>query len=137
MPSGARFGIRPWLMAVRPQRRLRISQPTGKPPRALITRSEPSCICPKHARQVSQASVFTRVWLVHVIVECGEFAEGIVWGEEALQIAKTVNHPFSILVAYRGLGYLHLRKGSLDEAIRVLEYSGELSKTWDIRPYIA
>src|SRR2546422_7861666 len=81
-------------------------------------------------------SVYTRVWLVHVLVECGEFAEGIGWGEEALQIAKTVNQPFSILVAYRGLGYLHLRKGIFDEAIRYLKRSGELSETWDIRPYM-
>jgi len=82
-------------------------------------------------------SVFARIWLVHVLVERGEFSDGIVRGEEALQIAKLVNQPFSILVAYRGLGYLYLRKGDFDEAIRCLELSRELSETYDIGAYIS
>jgi tetratricopeptide (TPR) repeat protein len=81
-------------------------------------------------------SVFTRIWLVHVLVERGEFSEAIVRGEEALRIAEAVKNPFSILVAYRGLGYLYLRKGDLDEAIRCLERSRELGETWDIRAYV-
>jgi tetratricopeptide (TPR) repeat protein/class 3 adenylate cyclase len=80
-------------------------------------------------------SVFTRIWLVHVLVERGEFSEAIVRGEEALRIAEAVNNPFSILVAYRGLGYLYLRKGDFDEAIRCLERSRELCESWDIRAY--
>jgi tetratricopeptide (TPR) repeat protein len=82
-------------------------------------------------------SVFARVWLVHVLVERGEVSEAIVRGQEALQIAKSVNQPFSILVAYRGLGYLYLRKGDFEEAIRCLELSGNLSETYDIRAYIS
>jgi tetratricopeptide (TPR) repeat protein len=82
-------------------------------------------------------SVYTRVWLVHVLAARGEFAEGIVRGEEGVQIAETVDEPSSLIAAYRGLGYLYLRKGDFNEAIRFLERSHELSRAWDIRSFIA
>ena len=81
-------------------------------------------------------SVYTRVWLVHVLVARGEFAEGIVRGEEGVQIAETVDEPFSLIGAYRGLGYLYLRKGDFNEAIRFLERSHELSRACNIRSFI-
>src|SRR5881296_4402295 len=51
-------------------------------------------------------SVQSRIWLVHVLAARGEFAEGIARGEEAVRIAETVEHPVSVIAAYRGLGYL-------------------------------
>jgi DNA-binding NtrC family response regulator/tetratricopeptide (TPR) repeat protein len=77
-------------------------------------------------------SVASRLWLVHVLVERGEFAEAIARGEEAAEIAEAVDHPASLISAYRGLGYLYLRKGDLDRAIQFLERCGELSRVWDI-----
>jgi tetratricopeptide (TPR) repeat protein len=81
-------------------------------------------------------SVQTRLWLVHVLAARGEFAEGIARGEEGVQIAQTVDDPFSLIGAYRGLGYLYLRKGDFNEAIRFLERSRELSQAWSIRSFI-
>src|SRR5881296_841735 len=81
-------------------------------------------------------SVQTRLWLVHVLAARGEFAEGIARGEEGVQIAQTVDDPFSLIGAYRGLGYLYLRKGGFNEAIRFLERSRELSQAWSIRSFI-
>ncbi len=81
-------------------------------------------------------SVQSRVWLVHVLTARGEFAEGIARGEEGVQIAQTVDDPFSLIGAYRGLGYLYLRKGDFNEAIRFLERSRELSQAWNIRSFI-
>ena len=77
-------------------------------------------------------SVLSRVWLVYVLAKRGEFAEGIARGEEGVQIAETVNHPFSLIMAYRALGHLYLRKGDLDVAIRFLERCRELGQTWNI-----
>jgi tetratricopeptide (TPR) repeat protein len=77
-------------------------------------------------------SVLSRVWLVWVLVYCGEFAEGIARGGEGVRIAETVNHPLSLIMAYRCLGHLYLRKGDLPEAIRFLERCNELCKTWNI-----
>jgi tetratricopeptide (TPR) repeat protein len=66
-------------------------------------------------------SVLSRVWLVYVLAKCGEFAEGIATGEEAVRIAETVNQPYSVIHAYRSLGHLYLRKGDLEVAISLLE----------------
>jgi tetratricopeptide (TPR) repeat protein len=77
-------------------------------------------------------SVENRLWLVHVLVERGEFAEAIARGEEAVRIGEAVDHPLSLIGAYRGLGYLYLRKGDLDRAIQFLERCSELSRLWSI-----
>jgi tetratricopeptide (TPR) repeat protein len=66
-------------------------------------------------------SVFSRCWLVQLLGECGEFAEGIARGMEGLRIAEMVDHPLSIIGACRALGLCYLRKGELDAAIRFLE----------------
>jgi DNA-binding NtrC family response regulator/tetratricopeptide (TPR) repeat protein len=80
-------------------------------------------------------SVQSRVWLLHVLAASGEFAEGVAWGEEAVQIAETMDEPFSLIAAYRGLGYLYLRKGYFSEAIRFLERCHELSQARNIRNF--
>jgi tetratricopeptide (TPR) repeat protein len=77
-------------------------------------------------------SISSRLWLVHVLVELGEFAEAIARGEEATDIAEAVDHPPSLIAAYRGLGYLYLRKGDLDRAIGYLERCSELCRVWAI-----
>jgi len=82
-------------------------------------------------------AVLTRLWLVHVLAECGEFAEGIAKGQEGLAIAESVGQPLDLIRANRGLGHLYLRKGDLDETHRFLERSRELSQKWDITIYIS
>jgi len=82
-------------------------------------------------------SVSSRLWLVHVLVELGEFAEAIARGAEAAEIAEVVDHPLSLIGAYRGLGYLYLRKGDLDKAIQFLERCGELSRVWTIPAWVS
>jgi len=82
--------------------------------------------------EVSLPSVSSRLFLVDLLAELGEFAEGIARGEEALQIAETVDHPFSLIGALRSLGRLYLRKGDLEEAISALERGRELCRAWKI-----
>src|SRR3989449_3039114 len=77
-------------------------------------------------------SIQTRVWLVYVLVMCGEFAQGITSGEEGVRIAETVNHPLSLIMAYRALGHLYLYKGDLEEAVFVLERSHRLRQAWNL-----
>ena len=52
---------------------------------------------------------------------CGEFTQGLAYSEEGLQVAEAVEHPYSLIVAYFGLGHLCLSKGELQKAIPVLE----------------
>ncbi len=75
-------------------------------------------------------SVGTRTWSVWCLAELGEFVEGIVLGDEAISIARLVDHPFSLAMAHAGLGMLYLRKGDLDKAISVLARGVELCRVW-------
>lgn len=77
-------------------------------------------------------SVLSQSWLVMCLAELGEFAEGIARGEEAVRIAEVVDHPFSLVVTLEGVGFLHLRKGDLHEAIPGLERGLETCQTWHI-----
>jgi tetratricopeptide (TPR) repeat protein len=71
--------------------------------------------------QVFLPAVFSRAWLTQCHAELGAFAEGRPLGEEGLQIAQTVAHPASLLLAYYGLGLLALRQGDLPKALSWLE----------------
>jgi len=73
-------------------------------------------------------AVSARSSMVHSLVELGDFGEGIGLGEEALQIAEAVGHPFSLYQSCRSLGELYLRKGELDRAIPLLERGLTLSQ---------
>jgi tetratricopeptide (TPR) repeat protein len=66
-------------------------------------------------------SVMSRTWFVSCLADLGAFDEGIAQGEEAVRMAESVDHPFSVTQAYFGLGYLSLQKGDLHKAIPALE----------------
>jgi tetratricopeptide (TPR) repeat protein len=74
-------------------------------------------------------SVSSRVELSEALAELGEFAAGITCGEEAIRIAEVVDHPFSRVMAYWGIGHLYLYKADLSKAISVLERSLALCQT--------
>ncbi|MBI2544738.1 MAG: hypothetical protein HYW16_05915, partial [Candidatus Rokubacteria bacterium] len=66
------------------------------------------------------------------LVERGEFAEGTTIGEETVRVAEAVDQPFERLVAYLGMGLLHLRKGDFHKAIPALERSLPLCRIGDL-----
>jgi tetratricopeptide (TPR) repeat protein len=53
--------------------------------------------------------------------ELGEFDEAIARGEEGVRLAEALGQPISLILAYRGVAYLHLVKGDLDQAMPLLE----------------
>jgi class 3 adenylate cyclase/tetratricopeptide (TPR) repeat protein len=67
------------------------------------------------------ASVLSRAWLVWCLAEQGRFSEGLAYGEEAVQLAESVGHSYSLTVACLGLGVLYLQKGEVQSAVAVLE----------------
>jgi len=73
-------------------------------------------------------AVFSRVWLALGLAEVGSFGEGMAMGEEGVRIAEAVNHPFSRIGAYWGVGSVSLRKGDLHQAISLLEHGLGLSQ---------
>jgi len=66
-------------------------------------------------------AVMSRTWSVSCMADLGAFGEGTARGEEAVQLAEAVDHPFSLIQAHFALGTLYLRKGDLSKAIPVLE----------------
>ena len=73
-------------------------------------------------------SVFTRDRLAWCLAELGEFTEAMARAEEAGRIAREIDHPGSLMVAYRSLGLVSLRWGDLMQAIPPLERAVELCR---------
>ena len=54
-------------------------------------------------------------------------------GEEAVRIAREVDHPGSLVNAYRSLGFVSLRRGAIPQAIPPLEHAVDLCRVAQIR----
>ena len=74
----------------------------------------------------------TRTWMVLGLSELGAFAEGVAYGNEALQLAETIDRPYEYLNVYYRVGYLHVRQGTLHQAIPLLERGVALGQEADI-----
>jgi class 3 adenylate cyclase/tetratricopeptide (TPR) repeat protein len=83
---------------------------------------------------VGLPSVFSRAWLAWCLAEQGAFDEAVAIGEEAVQIAESVEHAYSLSVADFGLGAVHLIRGDLERAAAVLERSVVLARVHDASP---
>ena len=66
-------------------------------------------------------SVVCRAQVARCLAELGAFAEGRSYGEDALRLAETVDHPYSLIWACSGLGHFFLRQGALSQAIHAFE----------------
>ncbi len=77
-------------------------------------------------------SVASRTWLVWSLAELGAFAEGIMRGEEGVQIAEAGDEPLHLINADAGLGILYLCKGDLHRAIPMLERGLERCQRWPL-----
>jgi class 3 adenylate cyclase/tetratricopeptide (TPR) repeat protein len=80
-------------------------------------------------------AVMARTWMVSCLADLGAFDEGTTRGEEAVRMAETGNHPFSLTQAYFALGSLYLRKGDLSKAIPLLEHGLGLCQVANIRTW--
>jgi tetratricopeptide (TPR) repeat protein len=56
------------------------------------------------------------------------FGEGVSHGEDAVQVAETGDHPYSLITACFGLGALYLQQGELPQAMAALERAATLSR---------
>jgi class 3 adenylate cyclase/tetratricopeptide (TPR) repeat protein len=76
--------------------------------------------------------VFARSWMTRALAEMGRFEEGLACGNEGLRLAEALDHPFSRYVANQGLGYLHLRRAAIGDAVSYLQRSYELCREWKL-----
>ena len=77
-------------------------------------------------------SVHSRTCLVWCLAELGEFDDGIKIGREAIRIAESVDHPFSLATAHAGIGALYIRQGNVEAGLPILEQGLELCRTWKL-----
>jgi class 3 adenylate cyclase/tetratricopeptide (TPR) repeat protein len=85
---------------------------------------------------VVSPAVYVRAKLTRALAERGLFKEGDVHGQEAIRIAETINHPFSIVVACLGLAYLKTVRGQLSQAPGLLERAVAQCRKWNITSHI-
>jgi tetratricopeptide (TPR) repeat protein len=75
-------------------------------------------------------SAASGAWLADVLSEVGRFDEAIGHAEAAVQIAEAADHPYTLFFGLASLGRVHLRRGDLPRATRVLERGLDLCHTW-------
>ncbi len=77
-------------------------------------------------------SAASGAWLADALSQLGRFDEAIGHAEGAVQIAEAADHPYTLHFGLSSLGRVHLRRGDLPRAIRVLERSLDLCRSWQI-----
>jgi len=75
-------------------------------------------------------AVLSRAFLARALAERGVFDEGDVQGHEAIRIAETLDHPFSLIWACLNLAHLDGVKGELRQAARLVERAVALCRDW-------
>jgi class 3 adenylate cyclase/tetratricopeptide (TPR) repeat protein len=78
------------------------------------------------------ASVYDRAWLALSIAQLGRFAEAVEQSTEAIRLAKAMQHPFSMVQAYRSAATLQLLKGDWANARPLLESGIEAARTGNV-----
>jgi tetratricopeptide (TPR) repeat protein len=78
------------------------------------------------------ASVFDRHWLVLSLAQLGRFAEAAEYEAEAIRLAEPTHHAFTVGVAYRAAGTLHLLKGDWAKARSLLEHGIAVARTGNV-----
>jgi class 3 adenylate cyclase/tetratricopeptide (TPR) repeat protein len=72
-------------------------------------------------------AVGSRLWLVSMLAECGDFKAGLRHARRAHEIAAAAKHPLSEVLGWLAVGHLLRRQGELDDAIDALEKGRALS----------
>jgi class 3 adenylate cyclase/tetratricopeptide (TPR) repeat protein len=77
-------------------------------------------------------AVASRRWLIQTLADVGMFAEGLAIAEDTLRLAEADGHPYTLVLAYTGVGYLYLGKGEVHQAIPLLDRGLELCRVWSL-----
>jgi hypothetical protein len=75
--------------------------------------------------------------MVQCLSKLGAFADGVAYGDEALQVAEVGGRPYECLTVYWRVGYLRVRQGTLHQAIPRLERVVAVSQDANIPSFTA
>ena len=76
--------------------------------------------------------LMARSYLTWTLADQGKFMEGIVQSQEGLRFAEPLDHPYSLVATYWTLACLHITRGELGDAVRLLERGLTLSREWNL-----
>ena len=76
--------------------------------------------------------VMARVFWAWALAERGEIDAGMTHGLDAVRLAETLNHPYSLAFAYRAIGQVYSVKGDFGQAIPLLERGVSLCREWNL-----
>src|SRR6266849_5628437 len=77
-------------------------------------------------------AVLARGYLTWALADRGEFREGIIHGQEGFRLAEALDHPYSLTFACWRLAPLHIIRGELNHAVRLLERGVAVSREWNL-----
>ena len=75
-------------------------------------------------------AVGSRMWLVSILAECGDFRQALAQAERAVEIAREAQDPLSEVLGWLAVGHVQRRKGEVDDAIRALERGMALTERY-------
>jgi tetratricopeptide (TPR) repeat protein len=78
------------------------------------------------------ASIYDRFWLVVSLAQLGRFAEAAAYEAEAIRLAESTHHAFTIGRAHHAAGVLQLLKGDWAKARSLLEHGIGLYRTGNV-----
>ena len=81
---------------------------------------------------VAYPAVVARAFLARALAELGRFDEGRDHGHQAVRLAESLDHPFSLIWACLNLGRLEALRGEFVRATTVFERAVALSNEWNI-----
>jgi class 3 adenylate cyclase/tetratricopeptide (TPR) repeat protein len=81
---------------------------------------------------VAYPAVVARAFLARALAELGLFEEGRSHGREAVRLAESLDHPFSLIWACLNLGRLEAVRGEFIGATMLLERAVALSNEWNV-----
>jgi tetratricopeptide (TPR) repeat protein len=85
--------------------------------------------------QVGFPAVLARCYLTWTFADLGKFKDGIAHGQEGIRLADSLDHPFSQAAACWTLAHLHIIRGELGRAVRLLERGLALSREWNLTSF--
>ncbi len=77
-------------------------------------------------------AVMAGAFLTWALADRGEFTRGIAHGQDAVRLAETVDHPWSLVSASGLLGYLYAVMGDVGRAVDILERTRDLARARDL-----
>ena len=76
--------------------------------------------------------LMARSYLTWVLGDQGKFEAGIVHAEEGLRLAESIDQPYSLVATCWTQACLHITRGELSDAVRLLERGLALSREWNL-----